>query len=296
MENIDELKHSTEGKPKYRLAHANVFVSQDGYHYIDYLDRVTNLSPEINESALNDEIIAYIEKQLQSNSERFDKQVMVVRQHMNCISGKGILDIGCGGGLFLSKLKDGGAKVIGIEPNDARAAYARTKHDLEVHKRTIDDAFWQDQKSTFDAITLWDVIEHVNYPESTLKLSVSLLNDAGLLFVDTPCRDSFYHRFGELTYKLTNGGYPTFLNAMYAAHPFGHKQIFSTSEMQSIFESAGLDVISLTKFHELSFPYSFYLKKLMKSDTLVRLTLPIVTAMLWLFPVKNKMLVIGRKK
>jgi len=296
MENIDDLKHSTGGKPKYRLANASVFVSQGGYHYIDYLDPVDNLSPEIDESALNSEIITYIETQLQSNSERFENQVMIVRQYMGSISGKRILDIGCGGGLLLSKLKGEGAQVVGIELSDARAHYARTKHDLEVHKRPIDDAFWQDQTSTLDAITLWDVIEHVNYPESTLKLSVSLLKDAGLLFVDTPCRDSFYHRFGELTYKLTFGKFPTFLNSIYSAHPFGHKQIFSTSEMQSLFERAGLDVIFLTKFHELSFPYRFYLKKIMKSDALVRLTLPIVTVMLRLFPVKNKMLIIGRKK
>jgi hypothetical protein len=83
---------------------------------------------------------------------------------------------------------------------------------------------------------------------------------------------------------------------MYSAHRFGHKQIFSTTEMKDLFEKANLEVIELRKFHELSFPYSFYLKKLIGSDLIVKLFLPIVNIMLLVFPIKNKMLVVGRKR
>ena len=55
MENIDRLKGSDNGVPRYRLSNVNVFVSQSGYHYTDYLDQVDEISPEIDESALNDE-------------------------------------------------------------------------------------------------------------------------------------------------------------------------------------------------------------------------------------------------
>lgn len=48
--------------------------------------------------------------------------------------------------------------------------------------------------------------------------------------------------------------------------------------MKYVFERAALEVISLRKFDELFFPYSFYLKKLLKSDTLIKMTLPIVNA------------------
>lgn len=296
MDRIDNLKRSGAGKLTYRLANATVFRSPDGFHYIDYLDSVEQLSPEVDESSLTPEIVAYLEKQLQSNAERFEQQVGVVRQHMGSICGKRVMDVGCGGGLFLSKLKAEGAHVVGIELSDARVHYARTKHGLEVHKRAVEDGFWKDHASAFDAVTLWDVIEHVNFPEATLEHSTHLLKDGGLMFIDTPCRDGFYHRFGELTYRVTFGKFPTFLNVMYSSHPFGHKQIFSTAEMTALFERAGLEVVAASKFHELSFPYSFYLKKLMKSDALVKLALPVVILMLKLFPVKNKMLVIGRKK
>ena len=82
---------------------------------------------------------------------------------------------------------------------------------------------------------------------------------------------------------------------MYSSHLFGHKQIFSTSEMRQLFESVGLQVMDLKTFHELSFPYDFYLKKLLKSETLVKLLLPFVRLFFKIFKIRNKVLVIGRK-
>ncbi len=161
-----------------------------------------------------------------------------------------MLDIGCGGGLFLSLLKEKGADVIGIELSDSRAQYAKSKHNLDIDKHPIESDHWQKGYADFfDAVTLWDVIEHVNYPQQTLQSAVNVLKPGGLLLIDTPCRDSFYHRFGDFTYKLSGGKYPTFLDAMYSSHLFGHKQIFSTAEMKHLFTSVGLDVIDLHKFH-----------------------------------------------
>src|SRR6185436_6199882 len=185
------------------------------------------------------------------------------------------------------------ADVAGIELSDSRAQYAKIKHDLEISKYPIESDFWQKGYTNhFDAVTLWDVIEHVNYPFQTLQCAVNVLKPGGLLLIDTPCRDSFYHRFGEFTYRMTRGRYPTFLNAMYSSHLFGHKQIFSTVEMKDLFESVGLEVIDLHKFHELSFPYEFYLKKLFRSELIVRLLLPVVKVFFRIFKIQNKMLVV----
>jgi 2-polyprenyl-6-hydroxyphenyl methylase/3-demethylubiquinone-9 3-methyltransferase len=296
-ENIDVLKkHPIEGaRLGYKLKNANVYISQGGYHFTDYLDPVEEVSPEIDASQLTDQESSYIETQLQANAQRFKHQVEVLKKHLS-IKNARVLDIGCGGGLFLSLLKREGADVTGIELSDSRAHYAATKHDLEIHKHPIENDFWQKgYQNFFDAVTLWDVIEHVNYPRQALQCAVNVLKRDGLLLIDTPCRDSFYHQAGEITYRLSGGRFPTFLNAMYSSHLFGHKQIFSTAEMKDIFTSSGLEVVQLQKFHELSFPYDFYLKKLLRSETLVRLSLPAVKAFFWLFKIRNKMLVIGRK-
>lgn len=294
---IDWLKKdpASQARFTYRLKNANVFVSAGGFHFIDYLDPVETISAEIDASKLTAEESVYIETQLQANLNKFRNQVNILAKHLP-LSGARILDIGCGGGLFLSLLKERGAQVVGIELSDSRAHYAKTKHGLEIDKHPIESDHWQKgYAGYFDAVTLWDVIEHVNYPGQTLESAVNVLKQGGLLLIDTPCRDSVYHRFGELTYRLTGGRFPTFLNAMYSSHLFGHKQIFSTSEMRTLFQSIGLEVLDLHKFHELSFPYEFYLKKLFKSQVLVKLLLPMVNVFFKVFKIQNKMLVIGRK-
>ncbi|MDP1547792.1 MAG: class I SAM-dependent methyltransferase [Anaerolineales bacterium] len=295
MENFDEQKHQTSGAPKYKLSGANVFVSPAGFHYIDHLDPVEEISPIIDGSGLTDDEITYLEKSLQSNPERIDHQVDAVARHGG-IAGKRVLDIGCGGGLFLSKMKDAGAEALGIELSDTRAHYTKTKYGFDVVKRTIEDDYWKSFHGTFDVVALWDVIEHVNYPLATLRCAAEMLKSGGMLLIDTPCRDAFYHRFGEFTYNLSGGKFPTFLNTMYSAKPFGHKQIFSLAEMKSALEMAGLEVVELKRFHELSFPYRFYLKKLVRSDLLVKLLLPFVHLFFIVFPIRNKMLAIGQKK
>ncbi len=295
--NIDELKARPwqSARLAYRLRNANVYVSPEGFHFTDYLDPVQEIPAEIDAAQLTADEAAYIETQLQANLDKFRNQAGILAEHLSP-TGARILDIGCGGGLFLSLLKQQGARVTGIELSDSRAQYARMKHDLQVYKHPIESDFWQKEYAGhFDAVTLWDVIEHVNYPFQTLQCAVNVLRPGGWLLIDTPCRDSFYHRFGELTYRLTRGRYPTFLNAMYSSHLFGHKQIFSMDEMRRLFESAGLEVFDLHKFHELSFPYEFYLRKLFKSPLLVRLLLPVVHLFFRLFQIQNKMLGVGRK-
>ena len=88
---------------------------------------VEQIDPNIDGSSLTNEEIAYIEKSLQSNPERFESQVNAVKKH-STIKDAMVLDIGCGGGIFLSKLKEAGAQVTGIELSDTRAYYAKSKH------------------------------------------------------------------------------------------------------------------------------------------------------------------------
>ena len=295
--NIDEIKsHPTDqARLRYRLRNANVYVSPQGFHFTDYLDPVEQISPEIDASQLTKSEASYIEQQLQANLKKFRNQADVLAKNLAPAHAR-ILDIGCGSGLFLSILREEGAQVTGIELSDSRAHYAETIHGIQVHKIPIESDFWhRSHAGSFDAVTLWDVIEHVNYPYRTLQCAAHVLKPGGFLLIDTPCRDSFYHRFGEFTYRLTGGRSPTFLNAMYSSHLFGHKQIFSTAEMRQLFESIGLEVIDLHKFHELSFPYEFYLQKLFRSQMLVRLLLPAVKLFFKIFKIQNKMLVVGRK-
>jgi hypothetical protein len=95
MKNIDRLKSVTDGRPKYRLSNANVFTSPSGYHYIDYLDQVEDISPEIDDTSLTDEMVIYIEKSPYSNFGRFNKQSSLVGNYLSSIGKFFFLDVGC---------------------------------------------------------------------------------------------------------------------------------------------------------------------------------------------------------
>jgi 2-polyprenyl-3-methyl-5-hydroxy-6-metoxy-1,4-benzoquinol methylase len=252
-----------------------------------------DVTPAIDGNALTDDLIRYLETQLQASERRFDAHIRIVDK-FGPLDGKRILDIGCGGGLFLTKARELNAVVMGIELDDGRAAYCKYRHNLDIVKYPIEDEFWERHYGTFDFVTLWDVLEHVNFPLATIQAASRLLKEGGVLVLDTPARDSFYHRVGILTYRLSFGYFPTFLNAIYSAHPYGHKQILSTFEVAKYFEQSNLETVDIDKFHELSFPYEFYLQRMLRSTVLARLAAPIASVFFSCFRIRNKMVAVGR--
>ena len=293
---IDDCKLSRKRSIlKYILRNACVFESENGFHFTDYLDQLENISPTIDPSALTDEVRRYIEQDLQKNHERYSRHVKLVESFMN-LGGSHCLDIGCGGGRFLSELKTRGAEVHGIEPNDGRAHYAQTTYGLILSKLPVDHNYWQNgYRNTFDLITLWDVIEHVNLPFLTLRASRNLLRVGGFLMLDTPCKDSYYYRLGELSQKITKGYWPGFLDILYKDEPFGHKQIFSTTEMKVMLALSGFKCVSMIRIHELSFPMAYYFRRLRYPDLIARFLGVTVGWIVRLFHVRNKMVIVAQR-
>ena len=293
---ICKLCHSAAGSPRYHLREERVFVcSACGFHYIDHLDLVEDIPHETNPATLTEQERSYISSQLESNSQRFENHVKLLRRYAEP-RGKRILDIGCGGGRFLWLMKNLGAEVTGLELNDPRIQYSQSVYGVDVRKFPVGHEFWQDQfQEKFDVVTMWDVIEHVDFPGQMIEDAVRLLAPGGLFLLDTPCRDATFHRIGALTARLTGGRFPTLLNAMYSSRLFGHKQILSSHEMIALLEGNGCDVLMLKKLHELSFPCRFYLKRLLRSAVLVELAHPLVLLATKLLPIANKMIVVARK-
>lgn len=101
-----------------------------------------------------------------------------------------VLDIGCGDGSDLDMFRDVlGIEVltVGIEPSRAAAESASSRgHDVYVGTFPGDFPI----KEKFDLIWSKHVIEHVASPAEFLRQIGSLLNEDGLVVLDTPNTDS----------------------------------------------------------------------------------------------------------
>lgn len=94
-----------------------------------------------------------------------------------------LLDIGSGTGGFVNEMKQQGWQVTGLEPDkDARQL---AKHLYKVELLDMDQLF-QARKDSYDAITLWHVLEHVHELQAYVQQIKSLLKKEGKLFIAVP--------------------------------------------------------------------------------------------------------------
>lgn len=95
-----------------------------------------------------------------------------------------LLDVGCGGGGFLERMRDVGWNVTGLELAADVARCVEKRTGIPVHVGTLPHA---DLKpGSFDAVTLWHVLEHVPNPRELLKSAADLLRPSGLLVIEVP--------------------------------------------------------------------------------------------------------------
>jgi SAM-dependent methyltransferase len=106
-----------------------------------------------------------------------------------------LLDVGCATGVFLDFAKRRGWTVEGVEPG-AAAAYATQVLGLNVHQCDLRSAGLP--SGSYDVITMWNVIEHLQDPLADLREARRLLKPDGLLVVATPNAASIDRRlFGS---------------------------------------------------------------------------------------------------
>ncbi|MBI2539326.1 MAG: class I SAM-dependent methyltransferase [Deltaproteobacteria bacterium] len=110
------------------------------------------------------------------------------------------LDIGCGGGSYLYRLRQWGWEVHGVEPSRSGVAQARSL-GLEVHHGRVRDAKFPDR--FFDVIRLHHVLEHLTEPNETLREIARILKPDGVVTITVPnTRSLNFWLFQENWYGL----------------------------------------------------------------------------------------------
>jgi len=124
-----------------------------------------------------------------------------------------LLDIGCSNGAFLSFANSQGIKAEGIDPSE-KAVNNGIARGLKIHFGYLHDAVFQDD--TFDVITLYEVIEHVNEPEALLTECHRILTPNGVLVIGTGNVNSWTQRIRQNKWDFFNmqehGGHISFFS------------------------------------------------------------------------------------
>ncbi|RYZ23617.1 MAG: class I SAM-dependent methyltransferase [Chitinophagaceae bacterium] len=93
------------------------------------------------------------------------------------------LDVGCGTGAFLAALHDAGWDVTGLEPDPDARKIATGRAGKAV--RPAEDLY-ELAPASFDAITLWHVLEHVHELQRYMQQLRALLAPGGKLIIAVP--------------------------------------------------------------------------------------------------------------
>jgi SAM-dependent methyltransferase len=105
-----------------------------------------------------------------------------------------LLEIGCASGLFLDALRrEGNWQVQGVDTSELAVRYAREQFGLDVFLGPVEDARFAD--GSFDAVVMWDVLEHVHRPRETLLEIHRLLKADGVLIIRAPLLGSWDQAF-----------------------------------------------------------------------------------------------------
>lgn len=94
-----------------------------------------------------------------------------------------LLDVGSGVGTFVYEMKSNGWQVTGLEPDADARQVARQLYGIELSDSA---QLYQLTPGSFDAITLWHVMEHVHELDRYVAQLKELLKDKGKLFIAVP--------------------------------------------------------------------------------------------------------------
>ncbi len=112
--------------------------------------------------------------------ERYRVGLVLLKRRMP--SGR-LLDIGCAGGRFVELASEAGYEAIGCDVIESALAYGR-RLGLDLRLGEVSDL--DIAPASLDAVTLWNVLEHVPDPRATMAETVSRLRPGGIVLIESP--------------------------------------------------------------------------------------------------------------
>lgn len=156
------------------------------------------------------------------------------------LSGKRVLDVGCGGGILSDSMARNGAHVTGIDLS-TKALRVAQLHALEAgtpnvtYREISAEALAAEMPAQFDVVTCMEMLEHVPDPSSVVRACSTLVKPGGWVFFSTINRNpkSFLFAIVGAEYVLQ----------MLPKGTHEYAKMIRPSELAGYCRQAGLDAI-----------------------------------------------------
>lgn len=153
-----------------------------------------------------------------------------------------LLDIGCGTGLFLAVARRRGWTPFGIDDCDEATRHARERFGLDV--QSGDFAQFAADGQRFDAITMWDIIEHARDPVELAAAVRRCLAPGGVVGLTTPNQRSILDVIAGTLYRVSGGRMTGPLEKFYIDQHFLY---FTPATLEQTLNRAGLATVHLAR-------------------------------------------------
>ena len=224
--------HGTTHRPYHTKKNFDIFVCDDcdtlRIHPLptkEQLDRAYGAGYFTGDAACDGYMDYEFEKEVTRRT--FEEHLDQIEKHQP--PGE-LFEVGAATGYFLSLARERGWRVAGVDYSSYAAARAE-ENGIPVQAGGVETL--APHESRYDVIALFDVIEHLLYPEEELAQMVRALKPGGLLVFATPDRSSM---FARLTGRF-----------WHAIVPPQHVFLFGSKTIDQLLQRHGLTVLEKSR-------------------------------------------------
>ncbi|MCM8776274.1 MAG: class I SAM-dependent methyltransferase [Candidatus Omnitrophica bacterium] len=217
---------------------------------------------------------------LNPNTKTYQDYDLALRKLAHHALGRDLLEIGCGTGTFLHVARARGWWVTGVDSSAENIR--KVREDGMVGFVSVFPDFSTDRK--FDAVVMWDLIEHPSDPVSFLRRASMLLRQGGLLLIATPHDPNLLTMIAGWIYRLSGGKISFPLRQFYV---WEHSSYFSRETLFRMIHSNGFQILEMWKTETDLERYQFH--------PLIKLGLIVAFFVARCLQLENRLLLIAQK-
>lgn len=157
------------------------------------------------------------------------------------LSGKTVIDVGCGGGILSESMAATGANVTGIDMSEKALKVAKL-HLLEsgrqvTYRQIAAEDMAAENPAAFDTVTCLEMLEHVPSPASVVQACAQLAKPGGWVFFSTLNRNLKSYAFAVLGAE--------YLMKLLPKGTHDYAKFIQPAELAGFARAAGLEIVDL---------------------------------------------------